>query len=929
MAVTPWCWRQSRVLRHLRVVALVLFAVAAGLLLADVEFLNLNKCDRPGPGRSGSTSGAARPEGSGGNPLAPHNDTAVAGDSFGVEPVNALHVHAAKATKAAYASQADGSSRTAPSDGDQGDCSRGRRPAAYDADTSVMLRATTFEPQAGAAFSREPPGRRYGHTLSVVGDRIFILGGGRHTDWMPSSENDFPDTSPNRRFTVDAMDAEHGTLLTVDASGRAPRRAVAHHAAVAVGRTLLVLGGSRMRSFPLHAEPIDDAQPLNHVFRFDTVTSTWSFAVAAGDADARAFHSATLVAPVAGGGATVLIAGGLGPSGAHTAVLQLNVKSLTLERWSASTPPMYGHACVASSSQRVVCFGAHAPASAAAGSANFRPLLVTLDAQSRTVAVHADGSNVSGGEHAPQHGLIGHTVALLPGTDVAVFFGGAGCEPSNPLALDTRVLAWKHTVAARDDARSVRADGHTYVFGRTAAAAESERAVVPNAAVVPFATACVVGAQAAVVVEGCGDSVNRHDVWRVWLLGGQAAGTQSYPSNVSVVRTTLEVWPQVTVVVPTYNDLDTLPRAVASFLSQSWFNLELVVVNDASPDGTGAWLDDAAKLDERLVVHHNEANKRLPRSLNVGFSLARGQYLTWGSSDNYYAAMYVEEQVRALRDTCPACGYAYADARIANDHGAVLRYLSREYGADTFFWSANGISFMYTRQAMEAVGGYDAELIGAEDWNYFHRIALRFPVVWVRGVCTAFYVTNAGTMTSNMGPTIAANTRKHLTWALSQVTSGDGRIDLSRVYPQIDECENAAECEADAAALLAHHFLRTGLTHGLLQKEAQRLAERAVALRPTWATALALCAMTSTANGDHARAAEMLTRLEALDVPDEHRDDIDAVRSAVTHKALARHVQVRPPRLLAAKSELIRRTHNAVHDVPPTRAAAYASILRL
>src|SRR5512137_2512935 len=104
--------------------------------------------------------------------------------------------------------------------------------------------------------------------------------------------------------------------------------------------------------------------------------------------------------------------------------------------------------------------------------------------------------------------------------------------------------------------------------------------------------------------------------------------------------------PLVSIVLPTYKRAHVLPHAISSVLNQTYTNLELVIVDDNSPDDTL----EVVKLfnDSRIHYVKNEPNLKLPRALNRGFSLARGEYLTWTSDDNLYAPTAIERMVDAL-----------------------------------------------------------------------------------------------------------------------------------------------------------------------------------------------------------------------------------------------------------------------------------------
>lgn len=185
--------------------------------------------------------------------------------------------------------------------------------------------------------------------------------------------------------------------------------------------------------------------------------------------------------------------------------------------------------------------------------------------------------------------------------------------------------------------------------------------------------------------------------------------------------------PLVSIVLPTYKRAHVLPDAIRSVLGQSWTNLELIIVDDNSPDATAEVV--ASFDDPRIRYVRNDPNLKLPRALNRGFSLARGELLTWTSDDNLYAGNAIERMVEALG--AGDCDFVYADYYLFADvgpdgrpadihHDRLPDKLQLEKGNHI------GACFMYTRQVYEEVGDYDPDLFLVEDYDFFMRVAKRF-----------------------------------------------------------------------------------------------------------------------------------------------------------------------------------------------------------
>ena len=185
----------------------------------------------------------------------------------------------------------------------------------------------------------------------------------------------------------------------------------------------------------------------------------------------------------------------------------------------------------------------------------------------------------------------------------------------------------------------------------------------------------------------------------------------------------------VSIVLPTYKRAHVLPDAIRSVLRQTYKNLELIIVDDNSPDDTATVVKSFD--DARIRYVKNDPNLKLPRALNKGFSLANGAYLTWTSDDNVFADNAIEKMVDALH--AKDCEFVYADYYLFADLDAAGNPLDARHerlSNKLQLEKSNhiGACFLYTRKVYEEVGEYDPELFLVEDYDYFIRIAKRFGV---------------------------------------------------------------------------------------------------------------------------------------------------------------------------------------------------------
>ena len=104
----------------------------------------------------------------------------------------------------------------------------------------------------------------------------------------------------------------------------------------------------------------------------------------------------------------------------------------------------------------------------------------------------------------------------------------------------------------------------------------------------------------------------------------------------------------ISIVLPIYNGEKYMKQSIDSVINQTYANWELLIVDDGSTDNTAAIAREYAEKDNRIKYYKNPQNMRLPKTLNRGFSLATGDYLTWTSDDNYYYPTALEKMYTTL-----------------------------------------------------------------------------------------------------------------------------------------------------------------------------------------------------------------------------------------------------------------------------------------
>ena len=107
--------------------------------------------------------------------------------------------------------------------------------------------------------------------------------------------------------------------------------------------------------------------------------------------------------------------------------------------------------------------------------------------------------------------------------------------------------------------------------------------------------------------------------------------------------------PLISIIIPVYNVEQYLHRCVDSVLNQTYKNLEIILVNDGSPDNCPFICDEYAKKDKRIIVVHKE-NGGLSSARNAGLEIVQGEYISFIDSDDWIHENYNEILYKNLHE---------------------------------------------------------------------------------------------------------------------------------------------------------------------------------------------------------------------------------------------------------------------------------------
>ena len=118
---------------------------------------------------------------------------------------------------------------------------------------------------------------------------------------------------------------------------------------------------------------------------------------------------------------------------------------------------------------------------------------------------------------------------------------------------------------------------------------------------------------------------------------------------------------QVTIIIPIYNTERYLKRCLESVISQTYSNLEIILVDDGSTDNSGIICDNYAKKDTRIRVIH-QRNSGVSIARNVAIDISQGEYIKFVDSDDTMDAFAIEKMI-SKSSGCDAIisGFRYID----------------------------------------------------------------------------------------------------------------------------------------------------------------------------------------------------------------------------------------------------------------------------
>ena len=201
------------------------------------------------------------------------------------------------------------------------------------------------------------------------------------------------------------------------------------------------------------------------------------------------------------------------------------------------------------------------------------------------------------------------------------------------------------------------------------------------------------------------------------------AAMENIADHLGMKRAETSAPPLISVLMPCYNRIDTIEEAVQSVLNQDYENFELIIIDDASTDGTLAWCKELR--DDRVKIIALKENSGAAAARNAGLKKSRGRYIAYLDSDNRWDQRYLNVMIGAFQ-MLPDADAVFSGQYIY--HGSSTEPAAVRFGSlnKSLLFNHNYIdmnAFCHTRVSYKKLGGFDIALKRFIDWDLILRFA--------------------------------------------------------------------------------------------------------------------------------------------------------------------------------------------------------------
>ncbi len=200
----------------------------------------------------------------------------------------------------------------------------------------------------------------------------------------------------------------------------------------------------------------------------------------------------------------------------------------------------------------------------------------------------------------------------------------------------------------------------------------------------------------------------------------------------------------VSVILPTYNRCNLLKRAIESVLSQTYKNLELIIINDASTDKTEEVVNNYN--DNRVKYFKNKENKGLSFNRNLGIKKSRAKYVAFLDDDDEWLPTKLKKQMALIKKSKFNPMLVYCWMQYKSGDGELLHTRKPEYKGNIFKDTlvrqpiGNGSTWLVKKEVFNKIGYFDEDLSRGIDGDLIRRLTINYSIDYVDEVLVNYYI---------------------------------------------------------------------------------------------------------------------------------------------------------------------------------------------
>jgi len=199
-------------------------------------------------------------------------------------------------------------------------------------------------------------------------------------------------------------------------------------------------------------------------------------------------------------------------------------------------------------------------------------------------------------------------------------------------------------------------------------------------------------------------------------------------------------WPKISIVTPSYNQAQFLERTILSVLNQNYPNLEYIIIDGGSTDGS---VEIIKKYEKYLTYWVSEKDNGQADAINKGFSKSSGEILAYINSDDVYLPGVFKKIVKIFNEN-PKTDLVFGNIMFIDCYDNFIGELRfTPFNIETLIYEGGNLhqtGTFWTRKIYDKVGGFNPKYTFCTDFDFFCRVAEVGSMVYIKDYLSCFRI---------------------------------------------------------------------------------------------------------------------------------------------------------------------------------------------